>query len=115
MGAMRPQRCRARPKIHPFCLDRAGQTLGHCGPRIQQGHGSTCIGEFPGRRVDRIVIGSDNNPFPGQHGKAVEVGPAGGCRHYARPIVVAERDVSFKGAARQNGVLRTQGPESLSR
>ena len=64
--------------------------------------------------VDAVVVARDQHALAGQHAVAVQVGQAGGQRHHARHVVVAEHERALDRAGSQHGLARADLVLALS-
>ena len=68
-----------------------------------------------GRAVRRIVVGKQQQPPPGRHAVAVQVGPDRAGQHHARHIVIAEHQGPLDGARGQNHLFGAHPVQALAR
>ena len=62
-----------------------------------------------------IVVGEDRDRFPGGGPPAVGIGPHRAGQHHAGPVVIAEGDRTFGRPGTQQGALRIDPPQDLTR
>ena len=85
------------------------------GARVQQRHFGAGLREFGRGLMRRVVVGRDHDARAAADAVAVEVGARGRGRHHARAVVVAEDELAFQRAGREDDAFGARRPKTLAR
>ena len=101
---------------HSPCQQRIGPLRPRLGAAVDHGGNVDPLGrQIQRRAVAIVIVGEDCHPARSAGSPAVGIGAHGARQQDARPVIVAERDMPFGGARRQQAAPRGDAPQRLAR